>query len=224
MFCSSDYRCIFVHVPKTGGASINRTIKHYLKPAEVFGPRKIDMGIQPRRFAWEIKNRWASEQQWNEYFKFAYVRNPWDAIVSIFHNILQSDLPQNLTDVKEDKRILKRILVEYFDKQGKDLSFSNFVEHCVWANALDCRFSYHWKPQYLHVTDPEGNIILDFVARFESFDRDWEKIQAEIGLRVDLPRLNRSFHQAYREYYNQTLRDIVARRFERDIDLFGYQY
>jgi len=224
MFCSSEYRCIFVHVPKTGGTSINRTVKKQLPVEEVFGPKKIDMGLDPRRFGWEIKQRWASPEQWDGYVKFAFVRNPWDLVVSIYHNILQSERPTNLEETNEDKRIVRRELVSRFERQGKRLNFAGFIDYCVRNDALQSRFSYHWRPQYLHVTDPEDRLILDFVGRFEAFDRDWATIQRAVGWSIDLPFLNRSSHLDYRQYYTAQLRDIVARRFERDIDLFEYRF
>ena len=224
MFCSKEFRCIFVHTPKTGGTSIHRTFRQLLPAEETFGPAKIDIGLDPRRFAWETKQKFATDQQWNDYFKFAYVRNPWDLVVSIYHNIVQSARSRNLAEVNEDKRIVRQQLLKYFERRSRRVSFAGFVDLCIVNDAISSRFSYHWRPQYLHVTGPDNQPILDFIGRFENFEADWKFIERQIGLSVRLPRLNRSTHLHYRDYYTANLRKAVARRFEIDVDMFGYRF
>ena len=61
-------KCIFVHVTKTGGSSIQLALnmENYHLPAS------------------KIKEI-VGKNKWNDYFKFSFVRNPWDKIVSQYH-------------------------------------------------------------------------------------------------------------------------------------------
>jgi len=49
-------------------------------------------------------------------------------------------------------------------------------------------------------------------------------VRERLGLAHDLPHTNRSAHEDYRGYYTTETRDIVAKRFARDIDRFGYLF
>jgi hypothetical protein len=73
--------------------------------------------------------------------------------------------------------------------------------------------------------DPNGNVLLDFIGRFETIDKDWETISQKLGIAAPLPRLNanpRDKH--YSEYYSKETQKMVADRFAVDIEYFGYQF
>jgi hypothetical protein len=75
------------------------------------------------------------------------------------------------------------------------------------------------------ITDGSGNIILDYVARFERLEEDWRIICNRIGVdAIPLPHENRSERVHYREYYDQETRDQVAKRFSWSIEQFGYEF
>ena len=74
------------------------------------------------------------------------------------------------------------------------------------------------------VTDENGNILVDFVGRYENLHHDLEKIANILHLDVSLPRLNSSQHKDYRSYYNKRSKDLVAKYFQKDIEIFGYHF
>ena len=70
-----------------------------------------------------------------------------------------------------------------------------------------------------------GRIIVDFVGRFENLQEDWREICNCIGIaHIELPHVNRSERKDYREYYTEETRQIVAERFQKIIDKFGYEF
>jgi hypothetical protein len=74
-----------VHVAKTGGTSVDVTLARNCDHYEQFNTRKLNPNVDVlgRRIALEIRSG-AITEQWDNYFKFAFVRNPWDRTVSIF--------------------------------------------------------------------------------------------------------------------------------------------
>ena len=76
-----------------------------------------------------------------------------------------------------------------------------------------------------YLTDASGSLAVDFLGRFERFERDARDLFRLLGIEPSaLPHLNLSEHGHYRSWYTPETRDIVARRFHRDIAAFGYEF
>ena len=65
-----EFRCLYIHIPKTAGNSINRA----------FGNGWEDHK-DLRRYAAEL-----TAATFDDYYKFAIVRNPWDRLFSDYHD------------------------------------------------------------------------------------------------------------------------------------------
>ena len=92
-------------------------------------------------------------------------------------------------------------------------------------------FLYHiditTKLQTDHFLDLQGNMIVDFVGRYESLEEDVEIIRKKIGLRkLSLPRkrVAKERKKDYRSYYSDESAAMIADRYARDIDLLGYKF
>jgi len=72
----------------------------------------------------------------------------------------------------------------------------------------------------------DGNeIIVDFVGRYENLDEDWSKVCRALQIRaLSLGRENQVARQDYRVFYDDESRELVANRFARTIELFGYRF
>jgi len=79
-------KAIFIHIPRTGGTSIRKMFGfNYLgSPAEFANP-PIDFSLHPRftipQHAKVVKDMMTLEE-WNSYYKFIVVRNPWERVLS----------------------------------------------------------------------------------------------------------------------------------------------
>ena len=174
-----DLKCIFVEVPKTGSTSIRSIIGQ---------PAKPHLTIV------EIQNQ-VTKQQFDEYFKFAFVRNSWDRELSLYKYILKT--PKH-----------------YYHKQC--LQFVNFSEYLRKRQVLLQQYDF---------LSNNGEIQVDFIGRFENFQQDFNTVCDKIGIpQQQLPHRNKSKHKHYTEYYDDETREIVAQKYARDIEYFGYKF
>ena len=138
-------------------------------------------------------------KQFEKYFKFGFVRNPWDRVVSLYE--------------RTEPLIMK-------DK----MTFDQFVDWIQYASATCIHSSPH-RYQLDWFVDGSGNMLADFIGRFERLDADWATIAKKLGLPETLPHKRenpRARH--YTDYYNDKTREIIARKFKIDIDHFGYEF
>lgn len=203
MIISHRKKFIFIHINKAAGTSV----KGALAPYADFMYRKYTLArllyvlgmrgpVGEHRTATEIREAFGDEV-FNNYFKFAFVRNPWDWQVSQYHYILSHRLhPQH--------RIITRL--------------KGFPEYLEWHIEHD-RMS-----QTNFVTDSDDNQIVDYIGRFENLAKDFETICERIGIHSHLPHKNPSVHSDYRQYYNTDTANLVAKYFQEDIDYFGYSF
>jgi hypothetical protein len=136
---------------------------------------------------------------YRDHFRFAFVRNPWDRLVSCWAN---KAVEQNYFALDEETRN----------------SFPAFVRWAAASVDLDTG-DIHLRRQS-RLIDLER---IDFVGRFETFDADL----AVVCNRLELPPVarheNRSQHRSFSSYYDEATAALVGQLYERDIRLFGYE-
>jgi len=218
-----DLKCIFVEVPKTGSSSI-RSI--------VGCPEKAHRSII------EIKNQ-ITEQQFDEYFKFGYVRNPWDRAVSLYNricnkrkrivegrskNTLNRDHEFIISQILRDVDYSPPMIINKYTNLTQDIPFNDFIKLHKYATDT-CFHPTQKKYQLDFLTNSSGQVIVDFIGRFENLDQDFNIVCDKIGIpQQTLPHKNKSTHKHYTEYYDDKSRRIIMNRFDKDIEYFGYKF
>jgi chondroitin 4-sulfotransferase 11 len=201
---SHDHQCIFTHVPKTAGKSIR-----YLFGLPEFEHqhkadcRNVEYGFGHRRLF-----EFANEKYFAGYFKFAFVRNPFDRIVSAYFYL------DNGGCNPIDERFRQEHLAPY---KG---DFAAFVEDLSKLVAAP-----HFQPQAVWLCDNRGKLLADFIGRYESLQRDASVICTRLGLSFrNLPVLNASKHNFYGSYYDDATKRRVAQAYGEDLELFCYRF
>jgi hypothetical protein len=198
---SHKHKCVFTHVPKTAGKAVLAAFGLPLRKHDFRGDRHFDRvyGHHPLRAH--------TGHPTHDYFKFAFVRNPWDRVVSAFFYLDGGGCNEF------DEAYRAQYLARY------NGSFEAFVR------GLPSHVTHvHFRPQTYWLSDATGRLLPDFIGRFETIEPDFRQVADRLGLSADLPVVNRSRHRPYREHYSAETRDIVASIYRRDIDAFSYQF
>ncbi len=189
-----EHRCIFVHVPRTGGMSIAKSLFGNLAGSHI--PVSTYQAI-------------FGKTVFDAYFKFTFVRNPWDRLVSAYRYILAggAQVPHDL------------------DMQRAILPFNGFRDFVAsWLTKTKCREGVHFLPQSEFICTDDSRIGVDYVGHFETLAQDFEHVRDRLGIQTDLAHLNASARKGYAGYYDAETRDIVADLYRRDIELLGYEF
>jgi len=139
-------------------------------------------------------------QKFMTYFKFGFVRNPWDRAVSLYER-------------KEGMQL-----------RGQ-MSFEEFIDWMKYASST-CLHPVPHRYQLDWFVDGSGNILVDFIGKFEKLDADWRYVRTKLGISSDLPKMNVNTERQrdYREYYTDRTKKIVYDRFAVDIEYFNYEF
>ena len=161
-------------------------------------------------------------ERWRNYFSFAFVRNPWDRLVS-WYAMIQHNRSQLPPALREQRSPFQSALWNQVVQNGG--SFEEFLRHCT-PVVFDagCAKSFAFN-QIEYLTDSDGKMLVEFVGRFERLEKDVQTVFDRLGIDdATLARQNSSDHEHYSSWYSAYTRDLVAERFARDIDAFGYEF
>lgn len=231
MICH-HHKCIFIHIPKNAGQSIEHVFIELLgltwktrAPLLLRSNDKPELG--PPRLAHlkaseYVQFKYLNQEIFDQYFKFCFVRNPWSRTVSIYKYFGY--------DKKMDFKSF--LLGEFKDK---------IFEEERWFVGPQSDFIYA----------EDGKSLVDFIGRFEDLQGGFNFVCKKIGLPpTKVPHINESksrnnitrpnpkiknllrahkmakipAHQKWQDYYDAESIDCVSRLYEKDIELFKYDF
>lgn len=217
MLLSNRYNFLYVHIAKTGGTSVRAALKSLQWRDPYYIAQWICSrlsGMTGHRIAAKLPRHariiCAQEMLPNEFFdglfKFAFVRNPWDLQVSSYHHL---------------KRERPHLL------EGHE----SFEEFTRWKLDPERPYQYHLDTSITHLadylTDMRGNLLTDFIGRYERLQDDWDHICKTIGVPTPvLPHKRQATDRSkdYRSYYSDELAERVGQFFARDIEMLDYRF
>ena len=208
---SHDKKCIFIHIPKCGGTSIEdviwpkdqgRTERDLWMGFVTRFENKYQTGGLQHLLGWQVREE-VGHDVFGSYYKFAFVRNPWDRIVSQFAYMQQ-----------------RPDLMDYLGMTA-ETEFKSYLE------LIRHKEHVQWMPQVRFLLDHDGSVLVDRIGRLEAFSQDCAQIFAALGLTQDrLPgHANRSKRQPFQAYYpDDEAIEAVADIFSEDIGFLGYKF
>ena len=197
-FCSR-YNCLFIHIPRTGGTTIEKILGIHrewptldldvLHGALVIGEEEYQL----QHLSFLEASQFITKATGST-FAFTFVRNPWDRLIS-----------------------------EYFWQGAAGEDFDTFVERAcdivIYRRELEGR-NCHLRPQVEFLSEK-----ISYVGRFEKFATDLRTVLS--ALRVvshDIPHEYKTAHQHYSKYYSDRSRERVASVYESDIASLKYNF
>jgi hypothetical protein len=229
MICR-PFNCIFVHIPKTAGRSVEMFFMNKLDldrdNDEDRAPLLINDNTDPAKGTEKLSHLSALEyvqcghitrQEFSGFYKFSFVRNPWARLVSEYRY-------RNFLSHK---------------------SFKDFVMNKLPAPGRDDKYR-HIMPQTDMLYDKAGNLLVDFVGRFEHLQQDFDQVSKHLGFEnSDLPHVNSSDKKSrelrrkvrnflrrngegglrnYVDFYDDETHETVSKLYRTDIENFGYKF
>lgn len=216
MLLSHRYNFLFVHIAKTGGTSVRTALQkfrwrdpYYLPQwlsSKMSGLASHELAIKlPRHCKAITAQEMLPREFYEQLFKFAFVRNPWDLQVSSYHHI-KRERPHLVLPNESFEAFLRRKL----DPERP------------WQYHIDTSITL----QSDYLIDLHGRQIVDFIGRYENLQADFDSCCDRIGLpRQQLPHRRKATDRSrYREYYDDSTRQLVADYFKADIERLGYEF
>lgn len=205
MIISHTHKFIFFAVPKTGTHAVRRALRPYLSDADQEQVGLFEKKSLPHPELAALKHGHISYLQLQsllaegnnaDYFRFAFVRNPYDRFVSYC-----AFVSRKTGEFEADPRgFMRHVLF-----RGRPLGHLLF------------------RPQHEFLVDADGRIAMTRVGKVENMQADYDAIAAQLGLPTQpLERVNSSSRKDFRGYYDEEMRAGVYDLYRRDFELFGY--
>lgn len=204
---SVPHNFIFFHLYKCGGNSIR----------QVLPPGTEWQGVHclPRDVEIHFKNH-AKEDKFKEMFKFTFVRNPFDFLLSTFYYAT----------------IFKN---HFMHKDIKGMDMEQFAKYYLMvieehkAPGVRPFGSNKVTGLYQYISDDEGKELVDFVGKLENITQDMKYVFEKIGLPPSskpMPIKNKTVTKEahYRTHYSVAARKFVEKHFEKDLNYFKYEF
>ncbi len=204
---SKEKGTAYVWIPKTAGTSLANA----LKKRKVF--KRTGQEHLWGRIPDESKEQFRAEnwqhisaqdiiqiigrEEWDRCFTFTFLRNPYDRLVSFY---------EYSRSARKDPKSVQ------FGKPDP----GSFEE---WLDTTQ-------PPGQLHyLTDENGEILVDFLGKYENLKRDLLTISWKIKvLPFRLPKLNTSARRDYRTYYTPDIKLKVEALYGEEIERFSYSF
>lgn len=138
--------------------------------------------------------------KFKRHFRFAFVRNPWDRVVSCYFN-----------------KVVTKKAPDFKQCFGKD--FDYFVD---FIDTLDvATTNSHLKLQTRLIPVEE----CDFIGKLDNFANDFKYICDVIGIGCEkIPHKHKTDHVHYSTYYTPRTQKIIAKKYQEDIETFGFTF
>ena len=211
MICR-ERKIIFVHIPKTGGTSIEDLFwpRHKYKRNE----RNLWMGFRRpmynkyqtgglQHLTASLIQKEVGAREFGKCFKFSFVRNPWDKVVSQY------------------LYITKRKDLQDFIGMESGYCLKQYLE------CIQKKVHVQWEEQYKFIEDDCGKVLVDWIGKFENISSDIDALKTllKLDFHEKLPHANKSDSRLhYSNYYDLDSKEMVEQMYKKDIHRFGYVF
>lgn len=210
MVLSTEKNFLFIHIPKTGGSSMEETLYNY----QSFNYHEVTHGV-----ALQYKD-YLDDDFFYSLFKFAFVRNPWDLQASCWRYYVR----QGEIDMTFDEFIKWKFTGSIIHKVDKLPKRDNAT-----IEMLRGAFYTHRTPQTYYLINEHGDYLVDYIGSFERLEEHYKNLVDILKLEdTYLPKINVSSNpeedRDYRKLYTPETKELVRSRFELDIKMYGYNF
>mgnify|MGYP006279717631 CR=1 FL=1 len=249
---------LFFWIPKNAGTSIYKVLKEYDCPKlkHLYLSKTFDnsgyVTFSHISINYLLERNIISKKYFNDAYKFCFVRNPWDRLVSIYH---YRNYDENITFSEFIHLIQKKFQLQqsflgklsqnfyntlFFMSDGPSPITGKLTEISKKIDTLPSRDFLilplprvgpynvlglsQANPQSDWIYDKNGNLMVDFIGKVENLNEDIDKVFEIIGINGKIPHLNKTKRKKYKKYYTEETKKIVEGLYKKDIENFGYTF
>ncbi|MCP4381141.1 MAG: sulfotransferase family protein [Hyphomicrobiales bacterium] len=217
MIVSHKHKFIFVHLGRTAGRSLTSALERLCGPDDIVtrskGRERNHEGFWRHSKATEIRDGIGAEQ-YAEYFKFTFERNPWDKIISRYWSY-----------VGQRRKSFYKKIPEYVT--GKPLSFQSWFNLRL-LQGQTIGFGHYKFPRHYDCYTENDEVIVDFIGRHENFSEHvayiCDKINIDININKAYGAKRHKERRLYTDLFDPRMNRVVERYFEKDLALLGYRF
>ena len=192
-----DNKVLFIHVPKSGGTSIESYFHNNLNIVTTTKEKHYTLKDYKKEYDLEFK----------DYYSFLIIRDPWDSMVSLYLYLKKPgfgfDIPEDFNDFVQNFNLSK--FRKELSKKGWDQATADLIEFG--------QIKWYDKD-------------VDKICKFEIYEKEMEIVSENIGVDLcKLKKKNVSKRtRRYRSYYDETSKRIVRKRNVKIINIFDYRF
>lgn len=190
-------KCIFVHIPKTAGTSIEQFLRDR-------GKNHLDFfGVHNNR---SLQHLTAIELKkivpiYNTLYKFSMVRNPYDRLLSEYYWTNIPNMGHKYGKTKD----------QFLQKVINIVINNKYFEH---------RDNDHFIPQYNFVFN-NNELIVDEVFQYEKLKDATNYLKKKLGININFPYLNKT-SATKKDQWTDKQKEIIYKLYNKDFIIFRY--
>ncbi len=223
MRISHRYKFIFISKPRCASTMIRQALNPY---SDIFSSSQPP--YHHHTTALELKLHFDEQAwNWNDYFSFTTVRNPWDMMVSCYFRF-KPDVNMIFNFESERNGIAYQVdnLATFKDwiHKGKThhrlLNANGELIRNVWVDGFSKLTLSNT------INDINGKSLVNKILRVEDIDNELEQVLSDLGINIpgELIRLNTTIRKDYHYYYDTSTKKIIEEQFISDIEYGKYSF
>jgi hypothetical protein len=201
MVLCTNKKCIFIHIPKTAGTSIEQFLRDNGKNELLFDRFLLNRSLQ-HLTALELKRKLGNV--FNSYYKFSIVRNPFDRLLSEYYWTPIPNIGYKYGKTKSEFLDYVRNIVK------KQLYFQN-------------NYNDHFIPQYMFLCNRRGKLLIDNLFKYEDLDFVKDYLKKKLNIERKFPHLNKTSEEKTKDYWSESEKEKIYDLYKNDFILFGYE-
>ena len=197
LIVSREKKVLYLHIAKTGGSSIVRLLQN----------NGMDDGLlRDKGGLYEDKVEYFAEvaAHWDDYYKFTFVRNKLDLLISLYNYDRQLNGPWSL---------------------DSSVTFEDFiVNHVGCENTFVNKVQYNILLDQYYLTHLDDDPLFDFVGRYETYTEDLNTVCEKLGIANTEIRENEGNYDRSKKdkYYTDHLIENLRQKFPEEFQHFGW--
>ena len=217
----SQIPATFRHIPRTGSTSFKHWVNHNMQHKEILTVDNYSDMLEHKDLE-EIKSIWP-----NYGTTFAFVRNPYERLVSIFHFVGQ-DAQRRISKRKNNSNFVNDAGVSIEEDIKLFLEYKKGFTHWILNPSTRKSNSVIMKLYEGRKTNTLmyylNHVVPDIVVKLEEIETNFIKIQDLLNCHIPFVHTNKSIHTDYRDYYTAETQKIAQQWLAEDLDTFKYTF